>query len=359
MACHGCQRASPKNFHMLPIMLQIIVIGAGTFNVNAYTFVYPSLSIFSANERSRRNQVKTTLFYRNDTKIEVADEIERSSRDIFENNSTDQHYLKRNSDNMYANELAVDICEKKLDYIGAGTLGDIMSEPSQDQLASNRTATVGDSVQNLASDNESAVSLLSTEEDLKIRCGLDSDRIKKIQNGENKCTSTSSGLVTSTGGTLNYQFGKKVPNLSPLDRIALTSNGNLQRIFSSFYDAPVHVHVDKCVRRKPASLEDDADAIWDRIVHLNIFDQKFCKATSIITVHSEECVKIVESGEVGIGQLFRYLDKLPTFSIEDAGRCRKGGLWRSYTLGCTEVTCVILEEFVPHAWEFQSVDTSL
>lgn len=321
MECRGCQCAIPK------LMLVIIVIAASTFNVNAFTFVYPSISTFSVDERSRRNQVETKLYYRNDTKMEVANEIETSRSDILQNSCADEHYLERNSDNVLANELAVDMCEKKLDYVGAG-LGDIMSEPSQDQLASNRTATVGDGVQNLASDNEVAVS-------------------------------TSSGLVTSTGGTLNYQFGKKVPNLSPLDRIALTSNGNLQRIFSSFYDASVHVHVEKCVRRKPASLEDDSDAIWDRIVHLNVFGQKFCKATSVITVHSEECIKIVESGEVGIGQLFRYLDKLPTFSLEDAGRCQNGGLWRSYTLGCTEITCVISEEFVPHAWEIQSVDTSL
>ena len=52
-----------------------------------------------------------------------------------------------------------------------------------------------------------------------------------------------SGLVTKTGGTLCSQFKSKIPNLSPLDRIALTANGNLQRIFSSYYDAPVHVFV--------------------------------------------------------------------------------------------------------------------
>lgn len=95
--------------------------------------------------------------------------------------------------------------------------------------------------------------------------------------------------------------------------------------------------------------------IFSILTHLFLY-QKFCKATSVITVHSEECIKIVESGEVGIGQLFRYLDKLPTFSIGDAGRCQKGGLWRSYTLGCSELKCEILEEFVPHAWEIQPLE---
>lgn len=73
----------------------------------------------------------------------------------------------------------------------------------------------------------------------------------------------------------------------------------------------------------------------------------------MITVHSDDCIKIVESGEVGIGQLFRYLDKLPTFTIVDAGRCENGGLWRRYTLGSKELTCDILEQFVPDAWEIQ------
>jgi hypothetical protein len=35
----------------------------------------------------------------------------------------------------------------------------------------------------------------------------------------------------------------------PLDWIALTANGNLQRLFSSYYDAPVLVLVDSCSRR--------------------------------------------------------------------------------------------------------------
>ena len=86
---------------------------------------------------------------------------------------------------------------------------------------------------------------------------------------------------------------------------------------------------------------------------LIILLQVFCKATSAITVHSKNCVKIVESGEVGIGQLFRYLDKLPTFTIVDAGRCENGGLWRRYILECDELKCEILEEFVPNAWQLQ------
>ena len=83
----------------------------------------------------------------------------------------------------------------------------------------------------------------------------------------------------------------------------------------------------------------------------------------MITVYSEECIRLVESGEIGIGQLFRYLDKLPTFQILDAGRNPKkgesgeggggesgGGLWRTYQLCCCELTCTIREEFSSNVW---------
>ena len=73
----------------------------------------------------------------------------------------------------------------------------------------------------------------------------------------------------------------------------------------------------------------------------------------MVTVHSSQCRELVESGKVGIGQLFRYLDKLPKFTIIDAGRNEKGGLWRKYVLECNELTCGIYEEFSANAWEIR------
>ena len=161
------------------------------------------------------------------------------------------------------------------------------------------------------------------------------------------------GLVTREGGELNTRF--KGCNFTPMERIALTANGNLQRIFSSYYDSPVHVYVDYCTRRrrrqrKKSSNEnnnsqqqvgsfnysslglydthklaitqttdneldcsknnDDDDAIWDRIVHIQVHNQTICKATSIIHVQSPSCVQLIEDGSVGLGQMFRYLNKL-------------------------------------------------
>lgn len=64
---------------------------------------------------------------------------------------------------------------------------------------------------------------------------------------------------------------------------------------------------------------------------------------------------MVNSGKVGLGQLFRYLDKLPTFEIIDAGTTDSNGMWRKYKLECSEISCEILEEFVPNAWTLKNL----
>ncbi|EEC45099.1 predicted protein [Phaeodactylum tricornutum CCAP 1055/1] len=172
----------------------------------------------------------------------------------------------------------------------------------------------------------------------------------------------------------------------PLNRMALTANGNLQRLVSSYYDAPVQVVVDSCRKRssnvssnvqimsRPIQLSGAATAqVWDRVVHLTVFGKTFCTATSVITVYDELCQSLVESGQVGLGQLFRYLDLLPEFTLHNAGvhqtgktmatkkvgrgggRGRGEGFWRDYTLSCAEISCRIHEDFQQGIWDLQPV----
>jgi len=178
---------------------------------------------------------------------------------------------------------------EKLEFTGAGTLGDIMSD--------------------------------------------------EVGTGESGALRT--GLVTQDGGTLAEKYGIECR----LDRMALTANGNLQRLFSSYYDAPVHVVVDRCDQK--------THKLWDRLVHLTVHDQVFCSANSEVTIHDSKCQYVVESGKVGLGQLFRYLDRLPTFELQDAGYNENGALWRIYDLKCEEVSCRIREDFHPSAWEIR------
>jgi len=169
-----------------------------------------------------------------------------------------------------------------------------------------------------------------------------------------------SGLVTKAakGIKLSEQFAMEPP-LSAMDRVILTANGNLQRIISSYYDAPVTVHVKSCVERShPINVDKvpmKSTGVWDRSVEIKVSDVSFCVAISEITVHEPNCAHLVRSGEVGIGQLFRYLDKLPTFDLINAGRTSEGQLWRLYELESEELTCTIFEKFSPDIWSIECI----
>jgi hypothetical protein len=182
------------------------------------------------------------------------------------------------------------------------------------------------------------------------------------------------GLVTKESQSLAQAY--QIHN--PLDRMAITANGNLQRLFSSYYDSPVTVQVDYCRRRQncqvqiplspPSANQSQASsssfttttaaavaAIWERQVWLQIFDnQTFCTATSVVVVHQESIEQLIESGVVGIGQLFRHFNVLPEFALIAAGPTVQGGFWRNYTLTSDQlVTCYIHEVFCPNVWNLQ------
>ena len=269
--------------------------------------------------------------------------------------STTDNTIQRNSTNPNGS-----INGEEVDVVGGGTLGDIMASVD-DTTTSSNTPTLNNNTTN-----------------------------------NNLHNYIHDGLVTKEGGKLNKRF--KGCNFTNMERIALTANGNLQRIFSSYYDEPVVVHVDSCTRRDnsidsgsrdsavmnglcdtyqlTSTPNDNNDAIWDRVVYIQVHNQTICKATSIINVHSSSCIQLIEEGSVGLGQLFRYLNKLPTFSLLDAGRVDRssssgkiptlevreepnddiddkfdGGMWRIYELQCEEMTCLIHEEFRSDAWE--------
>ena len=190
------------------------------------------------------------------------------------------------------------------------------------------------------------------------------------------------GLVTSETYSLEDIYGIS----NPLDRMAVTANGNLQRLFSSYYDAPVVVEMVHCMRKQQHQQDDDDDeddvnvnvnvnsnnndgtasihAVWDRRVLLKIFNQTFCTADSVIVVHSQEVEDLVESGKVGIGQLFRHFNILPEFNLLEAGLTPTtttngdggGGFWRYYTLESDLVTCSIREVFCNDVWNLSPSD---
>jgi hypothetical protein len=193
---------------------------------------------------------------------------------------------------------------------------------------------------------------------------------------------TATRTTTSASPASSFTSLASLYNIThPLDRLALTANGNLQRLVSSYYDAPVHVVVDSCNLIAPG--------VWDRRVHLTVTVASrtiaFAQAHSRIRVYDPVCQALVTSQQVGLGQLFRYLDCLPHFTLHGArkytplertalwgsvqgtgtqvnretwqnGGNGGGGFWRNYTLSCPDmVLCQIREDFLPGMWDLQSL----
>jgi chorismate-pyruvate lyase len=144
---------------------------------------------------------------------------------------------------------------------------------------------------------------------------------------------------------------------NPMDRVLIMAEGSVQLLFASFYDAQVQVDVTYC-RQVPCNGEDHAVepkplSCWDRQVNLLVKDQYFCTAHSRIRVHDEHCQRLVESGKVGLGQLWQHFHLSPTFDLIEAGISEEGGVWRRYSMNCEALSCEIEEQFVPDVWNLK------
>lgn len=135
---------------------------------------------------------------------------------------------------------------------------------------------------------------------------------------------------------------------TPLERIALSAEGDLQRIISSYYNSAVSVDIKHCTEMEPGT--------FDREVDLSVKGKVFCTAKSSLSSKTTECAHLLREKSVGLGQLFRYLRIYPTFRLLDVGRNDdNGGFWRLYELDCPEVlNCRILETFAPDTFHRES-----
>jgi len=142
-------------------------------------------------------------------------------------------------------------------------------------------------------------------------------------------------------------------SFTPMERIVLSANGNLQRVMSAYYGAPVTVIVKRCDK-----LDVPNKALYDREVDLVMGGQVFCTAVGRIELMDNSCVEAIESRKVGLGQLFRFLGALPHFVLLEAGRKENGELWRRYSLSCEQLKCEFTETFASNFWDFVDSPTS-
>ena len=142
----------------------------------------------------------------------------------------------------------------------------------------------------------------------------------------------------------------------PLDRLLLTANGNVQRLVSSYYDAPVQVVVrqfDKISKEESNATINSPNvmATFTRLVELQVLNQTFCVASSVVHVFDSDCLALIESNQVGLGQLFQYYQVLPEFTLLNASCTESDGISRDYRLDCSYVSCRIHEQFCDNVWE--------
>ena len=94
--------------------------------------------------------------------------------------------------------------------------------------------------------------------------------------------------------------------------------------------------------------EEVSPKVYDREVNIAVARGDthvvFCVAHSTVVVVSDEIEAALQSGSVGIGQLFRTYNILPQFCLLDAGRT-SAGFWRTYELTSDLVRCHITERF--------------
>ncbi|KAF9419183.1 hypothetical protein BGZ94_009499 [Podila epigama] len=130
---------------------------------------------------------------------------------------------------------------------------------------------------------------------------------------------------------------------SGFERMLLTANGNLQRLISAYFNKTVSVEI---LENTQVPLQADEDpavlARFQREVNLICNGKIVCNAKSQVLVKDQQVYNLVVNKGVGIGQIFRYLDRLPSFELHSLGRTEKT-FWREYSLAIPGVACRLLE----------------
>ncbi|KAI9467678.1 hypothetical protein LPJ78_004357 [Coemansia sp. RSA 989] len=134
---------------------------------------------------------------------------------------------------------------------------------------------------------------------------------------------------------------------NPVQRIMLMANGNLQRVLSAYYNLPVSVEVVYNAPETPWAIKDRKLPIrYIRNINLVCNHTVVCSAESTVELLTPKAADLVITQGVGIGQLFRYMNVLPTFRLLEAHLSDSDASFsRLYELRSDDVACVISERF--------------
>lgn len=155
------------------------------------------------------------------------------------------------------------------------------------------------------------------------------------------------------------------PEVTGIERIALSAHGDLQRILSAFFARPIniatvytHTFTEGVEGKKSLSLPEDdrieststSSPIYQaRQVELRCSDKVVCTATSSIVIRSPKAARLFLEDKFAVGQMFSKLGKPADAELLEVGfdTDEEGtqNLWRKYLLHVDEFACEILEVF--------------
>ncbi|KAG2182001.1 hypothetical protein INT43_006927 [Umbelopsis isabellina] len=148
-----------------------------------------------------------------------------------------------------------------------------------------------------------------------------------------------------------------------LERIIMQTSGNLQRLMSAYFNGPVQVEHVKNIAlpetpalrpTQPDTVIYDLDAPtvlkrFDRQINMYCAKKYLYQADSVLIVHDQVVLDMLEKEKAGIGQIFWKLQQLPDFKLHSIGRHGEkagGSFWRDYSLSVKgAIYCYIRETF--------------
>ena len=131
-------------------------------------------------------------------------------------------------------------------------------------------------------------------------------------------------------------FAKSRIAFTPAQRVALTANGNLQRVLSAYHNERVTIRV--------LSHERESLGLWRRRVVLELADRPACVARSSVVARTRTAIEEASKGG-GLGQLFSELGGKQEFSLLEVARA-DATFSRVYVLSNAHLVCHI-EEVMP------------
>ncbi|KAH6916099.1 hypothetical protein BKA70DRAFT_479134 [Coprinopsis sp. MPI-PUGE-AT-0042] len=177
-------------------------------------------------------------------------------------------------------------------------------------------------------------------------------------------------------------------DVTGIERIALSAQGDLQRVLSAFFARPIVIALVYSHTLRQASSDSAPEPLklpnpqavasaspsspitQTRQVHLQCGGKIACTATSIVRITSPEVAHLFLEEKYAIGQMFRRMEKVPAFELLSVGigpvpseddkkrpsnlstlPSRKSSdqnakqLWRKYKLVIPDFECEILEVF--------------